>query len=586
MGIRVPRITVNADFGDDTAFGDLSLLSVGYGLHQAWVYAVMFGTPTIFGTQTYVTGMYGSHASLPFLVSIVVFGLCLLFAGITDQRLLRTYISKKTLAAGAALMSAGTLLLLATPVISGPALEAVSGVMTGIGSAILILFWGVAFARCDSASIVLNSSIAISIAIGVYAIGLHYGPFPIAGILAGIIPLLELAILWNKTPAPYSERNEVPIFKPLPVNHAKFFLRFGIPVFVFGVALGTLRQTSIQYIVPASNVGDQIAMLLAAGFASVVILVTIVALGGGDKWSRYFRPLVPFIAVTLFFLPLSEMSDNTFATMFLVMGYLCFEALMWIFFGELAQRFRLSPIYVFGLGRGMLALAGLAGSLFPIVAANWVHLLPFGEQGVIVIVLLIMVVAYALLPREREIEAIVAPCPLVKAVSLELSDRAARPFAAGTQQRATSRRERRAKRRRPLPREVRDSGQHLPAFPARDGDHVLPGEGAQRRIHPGKALHFGRHRENPHPPRLQEDERPQPAGAHAPRRACGSHRIASLPLADCSAQPPRPLANPAFHARPGSRSAGAFSRSRHARAVARRSAPRRRVVRDASFASP
>ena len=423
MGIRVPRITVNADFGDGTAFGDLSLLSVGDGLHQAWVYAVMFGTPTIFGTQTYVTGMYGSHASLPFLVSIVVFGLCLLFAGITDQRLLRTYISKKTLAAGAALMSAGTLLLLATPVISGPALEAVSGVMTGIGSAILILFWGVAFARCDSASIVLNSSIAISIAIGVYAIGLHYGPFPIAGILAGIIPLLELAILWNKTPAPYSERNEVPIFKPLPVNHAKFFLRFGIPVFVFGVALGTLRQTSIQYIVPAPNVGDQIAMLLAAGFASVVILVTIVALGGGDKWSRYFRPLVPFIAVTLFFLPLSEMSDNTFATMFLVMGYLCFEALMWIFFGELAQRFRLSPIYVFGLGRGMLALAGLAGSLFPIVAANWVHLLPFGEQGVIVIVLLIMVVAYALLPREREIEAIVAPCPLVKAVSLELSDR-------------------------------------------------------------------------------------------------------------------------------------------------------------------
>ena len=52
MGIRVPRITVNADFGDDTAFGDLSLLSVGYGLHQAWVYAVMFGTPTIFGTPT------------------------------------------------------------------------------------------------------------------------------------------------------------------------------------------------------------------------------------------------------------------------------------------------------------------------------------------------------------------------------------------------------------------------------------------------------------------------------------------------------------------------------------------------------
>ena len=28
MGIRVPRITVNADFGDDTAFGDLDRKSV------------------------------------------------------------------------------------------------------------------------------------------------------------------------------------------------------------------------------------------------------------------------------------------------------------------------------------------------------------------------------------------------------------------------------------------------------------------------------------------------------------------------------------------------------------------------------
>ena len=42
-GVRVPRITLNADFGDESAFGELSLLSVGYGLHQAWVYATMFG---------------------------------------------------------------------------------------------------------------------------------------------------------------------------------------------------------------------------------------------------------------------------------------------------------------------------------------------------------------------------------------------------------------------------------------------------------------------------------------------------------------------------------------------------------------
>ena len=210
------------------------------------------------------------------------------------------------------------------------------------------------------------------------------------------------------------------VFKPLPVNHAKFFVRFGLPVFIFGVALGTLRQTSIQNVVPASNATDQIIMVLAAGCASVLIMITLVALGGGERWSRYFRPLIPFIAVSLFFLPFSGAQDSVFTSFILIVGYLCFETLMWIFFGELSQRFRLSPIFVFGIGRGLLALAALLGSLFPVVAANWVQVLPFGEQAIIMVVLLIMVFAYALLPREREIEAIVIPCPLVKAVSSSL----------------------------------------------------------------------------------------------------------------------------------------------------------------------
>lgn len=90
---------------------------------------------------------------------------------------------------------------------------------------------------------------------------------------------------------------------------------------------------------------------------------------------------------------------------------------MWIFFGELSQRFRLSPIFVFGMGRGLLALAALLGTLLPVLGEQWTEMLPFGEGGVTLIVLLIMVIAYALLPREREIEAIVAPCPLITAIS-------------------------------------------------------------------------------------------------------------------------------------------------------------------------
>lgn len=60
MGVRVPRITLKADFGDESAFGELSMLSVGYGLHQAWVFATMFGTASVFGAAHTFNGIYGS----------------------------------------------------------------------------------------------------------------------------------------------------------------------------------------------------------------------------------------------------------------------------------------------------------------------------------------------------------------------------------------------------------------------------------------------------------------------------------------------------------------------------------------------
>ncbi|MEA5019097.1 MAG: LuxR C-terminal-related transcriptional regulator [Gordonibacter sp.] len=409
MGIKVPRITINADYGEESSFGELSLISIGYGLHQAWVYAVMFGTSALFGVQTYVSGLYGSHISLTFLVSIVVFGFCLLVVGGLNRKLAVPILSRKTLLAASILASGGTALLM-LPLDSSSAmfvLEVIAGVLTGIGSALLILHWGAVYARCDGSSIVLNSAIAIAIGFGVYAVFLRHAPAPLGAILTALIPLMECALLWKKVAG--SSHVDIPVFNPLPVKQGKFALKFGIPVFVFGLALGMLRQTSIQSILPAATAIAQIIMLLAAGTATVLILITILAIGDTNRWNRFFRPLVPFIAVALFFLPFSGGPNSELATAVLLIAYMCFEALMWIFFGELAQRFRLSPLFVYGLGRGLLALAALAGSLLPIVAADWGSQLPFGENSLLIVVLIVIVVAYALLPDERDIEASVAP---------------------------------------------------------------------------------------------------------------------------------------------------------------------------------
>lgn len=417
MGVRVPRITLNADFGDESAFGELSLLSVGYGLHQAWVYATMFGTASVFGPMPCFQGLHGSSVTMPYLISTIVYVFAMLLIAATDQRFLKLYTSRKLLCVGAALSCAGSLLLLAVPFFGVPLAETASGIMTGIGSAILIVYWGTAFARTDSASIVLNTAIAISIAIGLFATVLHYAPFPVSAIAIACVPLLELAILLKKTPKPFHERNEVPIFKPLPINRGRFVVRFGAPVLVLGIALGMLRSNSLQNLVMKTSVGAQPMLLLAAGCATVLVLVTIMALGGGDRWSRFFQPLVPLIAVTVFIMPLASTENAALTSVIMLVGFLCFESLMWIFFADLSQRFRLSPIFVFGLGRAIMAVAIMFGTLAPVALASYAHLLPFGEQTLVILLLLVIVFAYALLPREREIESIIMPCPLVKAVS-------------------------------------------------------------------------------------------------------------------------------------------------------------------------
>lgn len=415
MGVRIPRITLSADYGEESAFGELSLLSIGYGLRQAWIYAAMFGTTSIFGTHMIEGSTTGYSLSVTFLISIIVFGLTLLISGLTDQRFLSFFVSRKTLKIAAGLTCSGTALLLipATTYEGLLAIEVISGIMTGVGTAWLILFWGTAFARCDGASIVLNTAVALVVAVAIYVIILQHIPFPFAGFITAALPLFELIILLKKTPKPFSERNQVPIFNPLPVNHGKFLFKFGLPVFIFGIALGTLRHTSIQTITPAASAGSQALMLLASCCATVLILITVLALGGDRNWNRFFRPLIPFIAIAVFFLPFAQSGNLTFSSFFLLIAYMCFEALMWISFAELSQRFRLSPVFVFGTGRGLLALAATAGSLMPVLSQQIVQTIPFGEGGVTIIILLVMVIAYALLPGEREIEALVTPpCPV------------------------------------------------------------------------------------------------------------------------------------------------------------------------------
>lgn len=412
MALTLPRISITVD--DNRGMGtqgELNILSLGFGIHQAWIYTAMFGTNSIFQIPA-PQGFFGqteSFVSYVFLISIVVFGLSLLFAAITDQKLLKLYTAKRILFGAGVLTSVGTFAVFAAslPGALGIAATIFAGVSTGIGSALLLLFWGTAFSRYGAATIVMNTAVAIVTAVAIYSIALHVVPPPFSGVLTACLPLLELPILWQLTPVSYAVRHAIPIFNPLPVRKGPFCIRFALPVLLFGFSLGALRSISTQIILPSSDLTTQLLALFAGGAATVLLLVTTFSIDKRSHWDFLFRPLIPFIAITLFFLPSLALDNSMIAALVLLTGYMCFEALMWVFFGELAQEFRLSPIFVFGIGRGCLALGSLAGSLSVVDPTFLESATPFGEAGGAVLIMLAMVVAYALLPRVRDIKRIV-----------------------------------------------------------------------------------------------------------------------------------------------------------------------------------
>lgn len=420
MGFQVPRATIKIDFKEGASFGELSLISFGYGLHQAWIYSSMFDKGGIFGTGGLQAGPFNDQLSLAYFVSILIYGLLLLIASILDTKLIRALHATPTLIAAALLGATGTLLLLGSGAESpfdGSTLQIISGILTGTGSSILLLAWGIAFSRRDSASIIINGALSIAIGFGIYGLVLHQIPFPWGGVASALIPFAEIALLLVlRRHVSLDFDNRQLFFKPLPINHARFVMRFGLPVFFLGVALGIMRQTSIETILPGSAFEDQALLFVTACVATVLIMVTFLALGGDERWHIFFRPLIPFIAVTAIFIPFTTGGTSFWGTSVVLGGYMSFEALMWIFFSELSQRFRLSPIFVFGLGRGVMALAALGGSTLPLFTGALGAPTGLGEMGTVLIVLVAMMLAYALLPDEHEMASIVAVTPRKVAV--------------------------------------------------------------------------------------------------------------------------------------------------------------------------
>lgn len=417
---RFPHITISIAHGkdDSDATGDLNSLSVGFGVFQAWIFLVIFGMGYVFAPSTLLpsTPVLPEHClPIVFDTFLLTLGACLLLLAFSNQLLLKFYVGKNALITATCLASMGTLLIYGTGLEpTGTAFAVVAGALMGMGASLMTVLWGTAFARYEFTTIILNTVVAIVIGVAVYLILIHWAPVPLSGFLACVLPIAASLILWKLTPIPYYRRQEMPIFHPLPIHRTAFVLRFGLPIVIFGFVLGALRHVCLSGLLPYEDLTAQLVIGAAACAGLAVIIATMAISKNESYWDMIFRCVLPAIALAVFCVPHLFGDYALLAGFFVIAGYICFETLMWFLIADLSQEFRLSPIFMFGLGRGLLELGSLIGSWLAQIPGDNTITGVFGNAEGALVLMLALAVAYSLLPRRREVRAIVDPNHAIK----------------------------------------------------------------------------------------------------------------------------------------------------------------------------
>lgn len=371
--MKLPHIKVEVEYREEEtgAPGKVSpALIVGFGLHWAWVYLFMFnGQYILFPEADSMQLLLSVSSGVFHALALLLYAVCLKKARTlfdTPQHIRRNRVIAAFLVATATLLCmAGNL------VVVGPfaaVLFVLAGITSGVGSAMLLMSFGVSFSVCDLPTIALCTALSMVVSALAFALTLVVSAAvaPVGALLCLALPFLELLCL-NKCSADLVDKLEF-AYMTMPVRTAPFAGHIGVPSIIFGVLLGILRCCALT--------GPLLDLLLAEGgaensfsfsvfaaslFACAALIMAMLTLRKSRNFA--FRVLMPLIAVLLVLLCTPLGADGTFRCFALFGSYYMLEASLWVMYADIAQSYRVSAFTTFGFGHGFLSAASLAGFL-------------------------------------------------------------------------------------------------------------------------------------------------------------------------------------------------------------------------------
>ena len=407
--MKLPHVTIEYREEESVGVGKISLaLVVGLGLHWAWVFSAMFTAGELFSFRFEGMARVMIVVSMAFMAATL---LCYTLFIKQIRPLFRTPADRRRVRFFAAVCASAGLLCVALGALLDNAFVCVAccvvgGVASGIGSAALLMSYGASFSVCDTAASAMQFALSCIITCLVYALVMVANAYlhPLGVALCVIIPLFELVCL-NVSSRQLVDRTEFAA-TTMPVHTGRFALRIAPSALAFGFLFGFLGMHAFHGVTELATDATQFVWSVVAAGVITCGLIICVMLTMRQRANYAFRTLNPVIALVVALVTYLIASGVTTVVhcLFLV-SYMLVEACLWISYTDMSQKFRISPFYVYGAGRGLVAVGAVTATAFMLPGSPLCESLT-SLDAILPVALVLLVFGSSSYPRDAEIVSV------------------------------------------------------------------------------------------------------------------------------------------------------------------------------------
>lgn len=352
-----------------------SLPYLGYGVWMAWACLAYSGTLWLSETE-----LNGESLSQMYVVSTAAFALINLMAPFAARRFSRLLDDKRIVICAGVVAALGCALVVAAGpfycgqfIWTGP-LFWFGGALSGLGTGIIGLKCGVMYGELPPRRVLLYAAISqIAVAFVYFAVlgSPHWAPVPggpsCVGILSFVLLPMAASVLVMLPREGTGVGASFSLTQPengRPRNLPGVFWRLVALSFLLPVVASTMRASVVDaHALAVTLEGNNILMLLRVLMAGAFIVVAVRLDASHMNFGKLYSLIAIFMVVAIACVPVFGAQSNEWSLLIYFASSI-FEFVMWCLLAFVVFQKRISPLVVFGFGRGVFMLGSTLGWLF------------------------------------------------------------------------------------------------------------------------------------------------------------------------------------------------------------------------------